>query len=150
MSAEEKHSLSGRSRVSQEIAKKGAAPRRAPSVGAMMLRLALHHLQLVLDTESAEQLTGAHAGNLLVHRAVHSTDQRDVSVINDDANRTSWIDCVLAERGIAIDGTRRTQPQAVVIVRHRCNRHLVDHIFDSGHISDVSQGFVAANASPVL
>src|SRR5215469_6006988 len=79
-------------------------------------RLALHHFQLVFDAEGTEELAGSHSGDLLVHRAVYRTNQRDVTIVDDDADRTRRIDGILAQRRIAVDGACRTQAQAVVEV----------------------------------
>src|SRR5579864_4131090 len=76
----------------------------ALTMTSLCAALALYYFQLVLDAERPEQLACAHAGDLLVHGAVYRAVERDMAIVDDDADRARRIDRVLAQCRIAIDG----------------------------------------------
>src|SRR6185369_985015 len=78
----------------------------------------LVHGQVILDAESAENLVGAHARNLFVHRAVYCSVQSDRAVVDHDPDGSRRIHRVLAKYRVAVQGAHGVQPDVVIKQRH--------------------------------
>src|SRR6185369_16225539 len=78
----------------------------------------LVHGQVILDAKGAENLVGAHARNLFVHRAVYCSVQSDRAVVDHDPDGSRRIHRVLAKYRVAVQGAHGVQPDVVIKQRH--------------------------------
>src|SRR5580704_8243979 len=84
------------------------------SPNAMIEESLLRDLKIVGHREYARDAIGANTCEILVTLAVDHSFERDVTVLDDDANWFLNPECISLERGIPVNSAIQLQPLAIV------------------------------------